>query len=152
MHSTLARSGRVATLWAVELPPAARPVLLADAAGVIDYRLARRAVLDEYRRGRLTTVDVCDAQPELRRAAETCARSLREPCPICEAEQLVEVTYVFGPGLPRSGRCVDSEGELAKVTRRARGTRPYVCYVVEVCRACSWNYLVRAVPVAGEVA
>ena len=38
--------------------------------GQVDYRLARQAVLRQYRDGLLTKADVCDAHPELRRAAE----------------------------------------------------------------------------------
>jgi hypothetical protein len=37
---------------------------------VTDYALARRAVLRDFRRGTLTRVDVCDAHPELMRAAQ----------------------------------------------------------------------------------
>ncbi|MEZ5166145.1 MAG: hypothetical protein R2695_06530 [Acidimicrobiales bacterium] len=33
---------------------------------------------------------------------------------ICEAEALVEVTYVFGPRLPKHGRCVTSDKELRR--------------------------------------
>src|SRR5207245_3451809 len=39
------------------------------APGQIDYRLSRRHVLAELRRGRLGRPDVCDAHPELMRAA-----------------------------------------------------------------------------------
>ena len=37
---------------------------------VTDYALARRAVLRDFRRGTLTRLDVCDAHPELLRAAQ----------------------------------------------------------------------------------
>ena len=37
--------------------------------GVVDYRLTREAVVREYRKGRLSRLDVCDAHPELQRAA-----------------------------------------------------------------------------------
>ena len=37
--------------------------------GTIEYRLARLAVVSEYRKGRLARHEVCDAHPELRRAA-----------------------------------------------------------------------------------
>ena len=37
---------------------------------VTDYALARRAVLRDFRRGTLTRLDVCDAHPELIRAAQ----------------------------------------------------------------------------------
>ncbi|MDQ3642318.1 MAG: ABC transporter substrate-binding protein, partial [Actinomycetota bacterium] len=37
--------------------------------GEVDYRLVRRHAIDEFRRGRLSRLDVCDAHPELLRAA-----------------------------------------------------------------------------------
>ena len=43
--------------------------------GEIDYRLARQSVLSEYRKGRIARHEICDAHPELARAA----RALGEP-------------------------------------------------------------------------
>ena len=39
-------------------------------AGAVDYRLRRHGVIDEYRKGRLAEHEVCDAHPELVRAAQ----------------------------------------------------------------------------------
>jgi hypothetical protein len=113
----------------------------AAAAGVIDYRLARRAVISEFRKGRLSSNDVCDAHPELRRAAAEYSRPTSETCPICEDAQLVLVSYVFGPQLPSHGRCIVELKELAALARRSTRRGEYVCYVVEVCPACAWNHL-----------
>jgi hypothetical protein len=115
-------------------------------AGVIDYRLARRAVISEFRKGRLSPTDVCDAHPELRRAAEQYSQPTSETCPICEDAELVLVSYVFGPQLPRHGRCVATVAELAKLARRARQEGEFTCYVVEVCPACYWNHLHHVLP------
>jgi hypothetical protein len=116
--------------------------------GEVDYRLVRKHTLDEFRRGRLSKLDVCDAHPELLRNAEHCGRPSTEACPICEsAEQLVLVTYVFGDRLPPSGRCILSERELAKLDR---GRADLAGYVVEVCRTCNWNHLIRSFPVGGR--
>ena len=109
-------------------------------AGQIDYRLARNAVLGEFRRGRLSRLDVCDAHPELLRAARSIGSAVTETCPICEGEDLVHVSYAFGPGLPPGGRAFTTPAELARVVRRAGEA---TCYVVEVCSNCSWNHLVR---------
>src|SRR5690606_30370823 len=68
-----------------------------DAGAVVDYRLTRQSVISEFRKGRLSRLDVCDAHPELRRAAEGAGRPTDEPCPICEASGVVLVTYAFGP-------------------------------------------------------
>ena len=51
---------------------------------VTDYALARRAVLRDFRRGALTRLEVCDAHPELLRAAANCGQVTHEDCPICE--------------------------------------------------------------------
>ena len=68
--------------------------------GRVEYRLARNAVVSEFHKGRLSKLDVCDAHPELMRAARNVGVPLPEECPICEGPPLVHVTYVFGPGLP----------------------------------------------------
>ena len=112
--------------------------------GQVDFRLARRAVLADFKKGRLSRLDVCDAHPELLRAAVNLGRPAQEPCPVCEDETLVFVTYVFGPRLPASGRCITTAAELAKLNK---SPRELTAYVVEVCPACSWNHLARTFPV-----
>ena len=126
-------------------PDAVRGAPAGGFAGVVDFRLARNSVVKEYKRGRLSRLDVCDAHPELLRNAQHCGRPSPEDCPICEAPTpLVLVTYVFGSRLPASGRCMTSEAELARLNR---GSRELAAYVVEVCRTCNWNHLVRTFPV-----
>jgi len=115
-------------------------------AGHVTYRLARNSVVSEFRKGRLSKLDVCDAHPELVRAARGVGQQTAEPCPICEEADVVLVSYAFGSGLPPSGRCVTSKAELTKATRGARGE--VACYVVEVCPDCRWNHLVRSYVVA----
>jgi hypothetical protein len=126
-------------------PDAVRGAPPGGFAGVVDFRLARNAVVKEYRKGRLSRLDVCDAHPELLRNAEHCAQPATEECPICETPgQLVLVTYVFGSRLPPSGRCMTSPRELDRLNR---GSRELAAYVVEVCRTCRWNHLLRSFPV-----
>ncbi len=108
--------------------------------GQVDYRLVRRHLIAEHRRGRLARHEVCDAHPELLRAAREVGEATRTDCPICEEEKLVLVSYVFGPRLPAFGRCITSKAELQRFNARA-GT--YTCYVVEVCPGCGWNHLTR---------
>ena len=48
---------------------------------VTDYALARRAVLRDFRSGALTRLDVCDAHPELMRAAQNIGVGMRRPVP-----------------------------------------------------------------------
>ena len=73
--------------------------------GEIDYRLARRALISEFKKGRLAQHEVCDAHPELRRSAKALGLPATRPCPICDEPEMVLVTYVFGPRLPAGGRC-----------------------------------------------
>jgi len=110
------------------------------AGGVIDYRLARMSVVSEYRKGRLARHEVCDAHPELKRAAQSASEATDMECPICEEDHIVLVTYAFGARLPASGRCITTRGELAKL---AKGRPQLAAYVVEVCPSCSWNHLAR---------
>jgi hypothetical protein len=108
--------------------------------GTIDYRLARRHLIAEFRRGRMSRLDLCDAHPELIRAAQHVGTTRDETCPICEEHPLVDVSYVFGARLPAHGRCITSAAELTKFGRQIG---PYACYVVEVCPNCRWNHLAR---------
>ncbi len=114
-------------------------------AGDVDYRLARNMVVREFQKGRLSRLDVCDAHPELLRAAGNVGEETREDCPICEMAKVRLVSYVFGSRLPPSGICVTSKGEVARLSK---GTRDLRCYVVEVCTTCSWNHLARSFTVA----
>lgn len=108
--------------------------------GTIEYKLARRHLVNEFRRGRLGKRDVCDAHPELIRAATSVGSPMAETCPICDESSLVSVSYVFGGRLPSFGRCVTKAKELDQFAKQ-RGD--YACYVVEVCPACRWNHLIR---------
>src|SRR3954463_15962459 len=123
-------------------PDAIRGVTVAQP-GTVDYRLARQAVISEFRKKRLAQHDVCDAHPELVRAARECGEPTTIECPICETTNVVLVSYVFGPRLPSFGRCITSKDELKKLSRRSDDL---ACYVVEVCPECSWNHLARAFP------
>lgn len=121
-------------------PEAIRGNGLQAPGGVIDYRLARMGIVSEFKKGRLGKHEVCDAHPELKRAAQSASEPTSMECPICEEVNIVLVTYAFGTGLPASGRCITQKGELAKLTK---GRRQVACYVVEVCPSCSWNHLAK---------
>jgi hypothetical protein len=108
--------------------------------GQVEYRLARDSIVREHRRGRLSRLDICDAQPELLRVARHLGRVTEEMCPICEEEHLTHVSFAFGPRLPASGRALASERELRAL---ARGRDDVAFYIVEVCTGCNWNHLVR---------
>lgn len=120
---------------------------LGGARGVVDHRLARRALINEYRRGRLRQDQVCDAHPELIRAASNVGSVTSVTCPICEATKLRLVTYVFGARLPSHGRCVSTAKDLAQFDRR---DDELAAYVVEACVQCRWHHLLRVLPVGGR--
>jgi len=116
--------------------------------GRVEYLLARNSVVREFKKGRLSRLDVCDAHPELLRAARNLGVPADETCPICEDSSLVEVTFVFGARLPPGGRCVATPAELTRYWRRKD---PVVCYVIEVCTGCAWNHLSRMYPAGAGV-
>ena len=115
--------------------------------GVVDHRLARRALINEYRRGRLRQDQVCDAHPELIRAAKNVGDPTNVRCPICEESNLTLVTYVFGPRLPAHGRCVSDKRELDQLNQR---NDDLAAYIVEACVNCRWHHLLRVLPLGGK--
>ena len=115
--------------------------------GEIDYRLARRMLISEYKKGRLDRHEVCDGQKELMRAARNVGEPSERDCPICEEHKLVLLTYVFGPRMPAHGRCVTTKKEVAALPRDGGDL---AAYVVEVCPACKWNHLARTFLIPGK--
>ena len=110
----------------------------------VDYSLARRNVVRDVQRGVLTRGDVCDAHPELLRAAANLGRTSTTACPICAAPELRYVAYAYGDSLKApGGRVVASAAELRKLGRRHDDLQ---LYDVEVCLECRWNYMVRTFP------
>jgi len=107
----------------------------------VSYLLERNNVLEKYASGETSIHEICDAHPELIRAAHNYAVPMGGNCPICEEESLVTVSYVFGPRLPSHGRCVNSQKDIDRIRKR-KGT--FTCYDIEVCTRCSWNHLSKA--------
>jgi hypothetical protein len=106
-----------------------------------DYALARRAVLRDFRRGRLSGRDVCDAHPELLRAGRNVGEPAPHRCPVCDGSKVALVSYVYGDRLgPANGRVLADPGELARLDA---AHEEFARYVVEVCTTCGWNHLVR---------
>jgi hypothetical protein len=124
---------------------------------VIDYALARRATLTDLHAGRVSRLDVCDANPYLLRAARYHGEPTGRACPICHpgeqdgpagprsqkatcaAGGLVHVTYGYGDELGESSGRAWATDELAELGEQFSDLR---IYVVEVCAACGWNHLV----------
>ncbi|MBW3588035.1 MAG: DUF5318 domain-containing protein [Actinobacteria bacterium] len=107
--------------------------------GIIDYTLAKRSLLRRFRKGSVDRFDICDAHPELTRAARHIGEPLNRPCPVCERNALRQVRYVYGEQLGRlSGRVVYPESMVDELSRQVDEFR---CYAVEVCLECGWNHL-----------
>ncbi|WP_327088602.1 DUF5318 domain-containing protein [Nonomuraea sp. NBC_01738] len=105
---------------------------------VVDYGLAKRAVVRSVRSGRTSPGDVCDAQPYLLRAARHFGETTERPCPVCERKNVTNVTYVYGDSLGRHAGQAKAASELAEM---AHDYDEFRVYVVEVCQGCSWNHL-----------
>jgi Family of unknown function (DUF5318) len=114
---------------------------------IVDHRLERLSLINEYKRGRLRRDQVCDAHPELIRAAKNLGAPSTVLCPVCEEINLVLVTYVFGARLPSHGRCISSKEDLAKFNLRSDELD---AYVVEACVNCRWHHLLRVLPLGGR--
>ncbi len=112
----------------------------------VEYRLLRDGVAKAVRLGKVAREDVCDAHPELLRAATNIGRSTGEACPVCDAEFTREVTYVFGAKLPAGGTCPTTKTELNRLLRR---DEPVQAYTVEVCTTCKFHHLLRRYPGGG---
>jgi len=108
---------------------------------VVDYTLAKRAVLRGVKDGFLSVLEICDAHPELLRAAKYHGEPASRACPVCEREDLRLLTYVFGDGLKSdNGRVWPVQKGLGIAATHPGAT----CYVVEVCMSCNWNHLSEA--------
>ncbi|MGH2688560.1 MAG: DUF5318 family protein, partial [Actinomycetota bacterium] len=118
--------------------------------GIVDYSLAKRALVARFRRGELLRNDLCDAHPELLRAARHIGHAVDEPCPVCDGANLREIRYVFGDALRHlSGRVVYPDDWIDELTRDFDEFR---CYTIEACTDCSWNHLVTCTVLGRSVA
>jgi hypothetical protein len=129
--------GSAASVFAMAGRP---PKSDAQRSGIVEYGLVRHRLMESLRKGRVRREDVCDAHPELLRAAQHLGVRTERPCPICDAESTVEVTYVFGAKLPPGGTCPSSKAELGRLERREEAV---VCYAVEACNGCGFHHLAR---------
>jgi hypothetical protein len=108
----------------------------------VDYRMARRALLRDLRRGLRSVADVCDAHPELMRAARFLGEETSDVCPICDEPGLRVLFYTYGKELKgRENGRVRRRSDLTELQARFG---EFACYVVEVCMECSWNHLRRS--------
>jgi hypothetical protein len=105
---------------------------------VVDYGLAKRAMVRSLRAGRATTGEICDAHPDLLRAARYHGEATDRLCPVCERQNVTNVAYVYGDELGHSVGRVKATSDLVEMAQEYREFR---VYVVEVCQGCAWNHL-----------
>src|SRR5271163_4132470 len=108
---------------------------------VVDYALRRRSLLAQVYSGRTGVSEVCDANPYLLRAAKFHGKLSAVMCPICRKEQLTLVSWVFGDHLGAASGSARTAEELVILAARFQ---EFSVHVVEVCRTCSWNHLVKS--------
>lgn len=109
--------------------------------GVVDYTLVKRALLRDFRRGLISRFEICDAHPDLMRAARNVGIETQRICPVCAQGNLRLLAYVFSEDLNgNNGRVWAIDEALTLAAEHRDGT----CYVVEVCTDCSWNHLSEA--------
>ena len=104
--------------------------------GSVDYTLAKRALLREFRVGLLSRFEICDAHPELLRAAKYVGEPASRTCPVCARSNLRYADDLKD----NNGRVWELKEALALAAAHRGGH----CYVVEVCTDCSWNHLSKA--------
>lgn len=109
----------------------------------VDYTLRKRSVLRDYRSGRISHWEVCDAHPEINRIARNVGEDTGITCPVCGEENLRLLNFVYGKALDRdNGRVFPTRVIFDGLRERHPD---FTCYVVEICIGCSWNHLIRSI-------
>lgn len=108
---------------------------------MVDYALQRRALLAAVHSGRVGQTEVCDAGAYLQRAARFHGSTVDQSCPVCRRDQLAQVSWVFGESLRHASGSARSADDLEQL---AAHHPEFTVHVVEVCRTCGWNHLIRS--------
>ena len=87
------------------------------------------------------TIDACDADPYLMRAAKFHGIKADRNCPVCKQDKLVELQYTFGDQLGQYSGRIKTLDELLEMEREYGEFR---VYVVEVCMGCHWHHLIQS--------
>lgn len=104
---------------------------------VLSHEWERVQHLRDYRAGRLSRDEVCDADFLLRAAAEHHGVDGTRPCPICEGP-LRLTRWVYGDNLGRRSGSARSVKEIADFIEEVG---EFTVHLVEVCPQCRWNHL-----------
>ncbi|MCT1451841.1 MULTISPECIES: DUF5318 domain-containing protein [unclassified Corynebacterium] len=112
----------------------------------VSHEWERRAALREFRAGKKSREEVCDADFLLRAAAEHHGVDSGRDCPIC-GTPMRNVFWVYGDNLGRRSGSARGGQEIAELIDEVG---PFTVHTVEVCGFCRWNHLLltaEAVPV-----
>lgn len=107
----------------------------------VDYTFQRRAALADLRAGRRGHTEVCDAHPYLIRAARFHGDRTDRPCPVCAADHVTLVHYVYGDQWKVGSGQAKTARQIAAMAGRVS---EFSVYVVEVCTSCDWNHLIES--------
>ena len=122
--------------------PTARPLYTGAVRRHTDYALARRAVLRDLRRGAVTRLDVCDAHPELLRAARHIGRARRPRVPgVRRDERALRLLRLRRRSCARptaAASCTRASSSAS--TPRTRSSRATSSRCASTA---AWNYLTR---------
>lgn len=106
--------------------------------GSVSHRLARNRTLAKWRAGKIETATLCDADFLLLSAARFHGSETTYSCPVCEAEGVIHVLWIYGDQL---GRMSGSARSLTEIEALTDAGREFTVHTVEVCVECRWNYL-----------
>jgi hypothetical protein len=108
---------------------------------VVDYALQRRSTLRSMRQSvrNLSSLDACDADPMLIRAAKHHGEATDDACPVCASAAMVHLHYVFGDQLGQYSGRIKRLGELDEMEN---SFGEFKVVVVEVCPDCGWNHMI----------
>lgn len=108
---------------------------------VIDYALQRRSTLQAMRQSvrNLASLDACDADPMLIRAAKHHGEPTDVTCPVCRSDAMVNLHYTFGDQLGQYSGRIKRLSELEEMQSRYG---EFKVVAVEVCPDCGWNHMI----------
>jgi hypothetical protein len=108
---------------------------------VIDYALQRRSTLQAMRQPvrNLASLDACDADPMLIRAAKYHGEPTDVSCPVCSSDAMVNLHYTFGDQLGQYSGRIKRVAELEEMQGMFG---EFKVVVVEVCPDCGWNHMI----------
>lgn len=118
---------------------------------VVSHRWTRAMTLRKLRAGHLRRADVCDADFLLLTAATYHGQRQDRACPVCGADKLYEVRWIYGDTLGTRSGTARTEAEIDRIVTELSGQRvpagkdgQVTVHLVEVCRGCRWNHLLTA--------